>query len=1036
MGGGLPRVQIEVSSQGHQDAQAGLEFQGMVAIVRRRDGSFFDVTLPGSTLIYGLQDLTAKTVCLVWGIWLLCGPGVVEVLYFITKTGCITTDGGTEIGTVEMWNMLYCFMRWVAGVPFSELSAFARPNERLFSKSIRISGWSHGFGNLAKGAAWTWNRFSEMLDDVKVLCRFWRNKTWKLHVKKALRHRDDLDLTILDKRVPDLAKWRYQTLMVVFGSLLQFRTICENDFRPEWFADAQEKETLAGVWKACKTPILWRYMAASHREVYKPIERQRRWGMICTCPEHIRMRQEGKRNINCYWNGRRLPEAWDYIQDQSAQMRARTRTLTLHDVEGDRELYPVIKKMLDFAASQGKGRTKFYGVAPWSFARAGTRQGAKEFLDMVAKYPIEQHDDITIGLMRDFGYMLQQFVAGEDADPALIEGIRVFNTVANLDEARGEGYHKEPTLEKKRAPASTSKRLKQSTRYRKTFRHMNAFKKRYGARGREVIRYEWTNYKRLLRPAGPRQWRPVKMPVEAFYRRVYREDDAAELNWSSLASKPPPKRPVQHDQPSNVERLNNEYIMALVEAGNHYSVSAPPPAPPAADEEVVPAGQAVHFKLVNTVTSQARPHTMPTVCSADEVENCAAVAFEIVKEEPETVDGEDAPGIRNVRFESEAQWIRPCDITNFESFNKTLMVWKHAEPSALVPGCTELSCVERAKVRFGVLDDRCPVLAIIQHLKNRGWNPVHGVVEHTTAAIGDFDCVEAPRQKRYLQVICTIDACLPYTSSIPSRQVIHFYDCLLRRIAVEPNCGNAVYALALNAKRQKDGRKPNVLPLADEVLNVLPDDDDDGIIGGPIVQRPEPRSRPKPVVVASRTGARSSRDPAPICPTPAIDPVPPSVGLGGGGGEPGPPPVPAPVVGGDGDSDDGLIGAGPLALARPRGSTAGQHEKTCDGLTPGTEITYKDYQTPGGKSYPNYSITCTRCPPGECPGRTRGDLPQFKAMSGDIEPLAYLHMWEAMVVPSGKRHNKQNPKSAAVASFAEENRDALTALRRELHDRG
>ena len=157
----------------------------------------------------------------------------------------------------------------------------------------------------------------------------------------------------------------------------------------------------------------------------------------------------------------------------------------------------------------------------------------------------------------------------------------------------------------------------------------------------------------------------------------------------------------------------------------------------------------------------------------------------------------------------------------------------------------------------------------------------------------------------------------------------------------------------------------------------------------------------------------------------------PVAGPSGGGAKPDPVPVPESGVHGDSGSDDGIIGtARPSKPARKRG-TATESTSRRPGLTPGTEVTWQDYTTPSGVKYPNYGITCTQCPEG-CPGRNHGDLDKFKRACGDIEPLAWLHVWERMPVPRGTKHNKLTPKSADVAAYAEANRAQLTVLRREL----
>ena len=61
---------------------SGLEFQGMVAVARRTDESWYTVTFPGSSLAYGIADAISKGIALLWGIWLLTGPELADIQYF------------------------------------------------------------------------------------------------------------------------------------------------------------------------------------------------------------------------------------------------------------------------------------------------------------------------------------------------------------------------------------------------------------------------------------------------------------------------------------------------------------------------------------------------------------------------------------------------------------------------------------------------------------------------------------------------------------------------------------------------------------------------------------------------------------------------------------------------------------------------------------------------------------------------------------------------------------------------------------------
>ena len=264
---------------------------------------------------------------------------------------------------------------------------------------------------------------------------------------------------------------------------------------------------------------------------------------------------------------------------------------------------------------------------------------------------------------------------------------------------------------------------------------------------------------------------------------------------------------------------------------------------------------------------------------------------------------------------------------------------------------------------------------------------------------------------------------MPLTSSIPSRKVVHFYDCLLRGIRVDPAWNNKAFALALNDRRMRDGKSPRELPIAD--ANVLPDDDDDQIIGA-VRHFPEPKAKTAPVRSVRATPSRrivASPAPPPVRPPPSVDPIPVCGGgdapPGGGNAEP---PVPL-----EDNDDDGFVGAASSSTRRPPKKGIVGASRECAGLTEGTSIIWQDYTTPAGQSYPNFTMRCAQCLPRAC-SRVHGDLDKFKRASGEVEPLAWLHVWERMAQQEGKNHNRINPKQGEVVIYAATHRDALEAM--------
>ena len=82
-------------------------------------------------------------------------------------------------------------------------------------------------------------------------------------------------------------------------------------------------------------------IAVTSSEVFVPVEKDRRWGMICTCPEHVRLRLEGAKHVECWWNSRRLGEAWDFVKSRIQHYSMRSREVSLDAHVGNRTVWGV-----------------------------------------------------------------------------------------------------------------------------------------------------------------------------------------------------------------------------------------------------------------------------------------------------------------------------------------------------------------------------------------------------------------------------------------------------------------------------------------------------------------------------------------------------------------------------------------------------------------------------------------------------------------------------------------------------------------------
>ena len=93
-----------------------------------------------------------------------------------------------------------------------------------------------------------------------------------------------------------------------------------------------------------------------------------------------------------------------------------------------------------------------------------------------------------------------------------------------LDESVGEGYHRDTHNVLLRASAAKSAYVKQSTRTKPNIKLMKRWLN-MGDRGREVLRYEWRTWKRVLQVRRRFLWRSKRMSPEKVFDRIYRTDE-------------------------------------------------------------------------------------------------------------------------------------------------------------------------------------------------------------------------------------------------------------------------------------------------------------------------------------------------------------------------------------------------------------------------------------------------------------------------------------------------------------------------------
>ena len=156
-------------------------------------------------------------------------------------------------------------------------------------------------GNLMKSTATRLNYWPRYLRHMRELCRFFKNDSYRQHIRRRLHPLSALAKEALGKAfTAGFAKWRYETVAEALRQIGDLREVCEK-LTILLFAHAQEQDHIARVMEACRDAKFLSWVVVAGREIFQVLEALRRWGIICDCPDHLaeRARLGRGKHIDC-----------------------------------------------------------------------------------------------------------------------------------------------------------------------------------------------------------------------------------------------------------------------------------------------------------------------------------------------------------------------------------------------------------------------------------------------------------------------------------------------------------------------------------------------------------------------------------------------------------------------------------------------------------------------------------------------------------------------------------------------------------------
>ena len=672
-------------------------------------------------------------------LFLVIGPLLSTMRLFLSKIRSITTDCGSELHLITTPDILNVFFLWMNGVYLERMVATVSPLTRLMPRALRIGGWSHMMSNLMKNLIISCSKWPRILLYLRALCRFFRNVSYREHLTTAFANVDGVNVKLLFKSFKGtFAKWRFETLFDVLTSLQTLSSFCRTHMDKHVFQNVKDAETLKLVLEACNWPHLWSWIDAALRYIVGPLEMARRWGLVCSCCEHLR--RLGRRNIKCPQASRKLHLAFDFIKSQANALRQASRGV----IECDFVPWIIVemRHLLILGSSWLHLRFRYLTLIPWLFAKSDVPSVAQECLKQIDSKPLDQHESLTVFWATELRQDLEATARGEDASARQqLEILALRN--CPIDESPGEGVHRGTHLVKQNGPASKLPHIKSSVRFKQNLARVRGFVKEHGKRGRAVIAFEWRRYKRLLQVKQSRLKRSVRMTDRAFFQRVYRMDDRPLGKFSKTVQASAPR--AQPDA-TDSQRIQSEYIEEILKPKSHYSL---PVTKTNTDENgaAVSEEEIVYFTVLEKRTRKARPVLVRHHDSINEV--CLEARLSFLIQYMSAIQSPVSDGAPVTCYhDSDPEWV--VDVAPFRVLSSQLRIWKC--DASDVFGCITLSSPSSAEPQMALADQSIPSYMVLKALKELGWKPTGMRVKHTADAVEMLmDIRKAYSKKFYYQ---------------------------------------------------------------------------------------------------------------------------------------------------------------------------------------------------------------------------------------------------------------------------------------------
>ena len=191
-------------------------------------------------------------------------------------------------------------------------------------------------------------------------------------------------------------------------------------------------------------------------------------------------------------------------------------------------------------------------------------------------------------------------------------------------------------------------------------------------------------------------------------RRVYREDDMAMENWTSILSRVPLDNPIVPETATNLARMDGEYLRAVLTPNASYCVDH---SVLARQEDGTDRQMDIrdYFRVINVAAGAHKTHMVHTFETADDPRAYKPYTIELQRlSRWRPAPGEDTDGLVRVYGEGDPEWIVPTTLAPLAALASNLWRFAVAAPDPERPSVLVLSDPQRAKPPMPLTDWTIP----------------------------------------------------------------------------------------------------------------------------------------------------------------------------------------------------------------------------------------------------------------------------------------------------------------------------------------